>query len=436
MTADVPPSDADARRARFDSARLALARTPVAGVDSIREVLRRVTEVSARAIQVERVGVWTLSEDRSLLRCCELFELSKNRHSAGTVLQARDFPAYLRALEERREVPAEDAAVDPATHELRDTYLIPLGIGAMLDAPIFREGRVIGVVCHEHVGNARSWRPDERDFAGSVADMVALKLEAKARRDAEALLRASEAQLVEAQKMEAVGRLAAGVSHDFNNMITIVIANAHHIVRNRNASSQIAEQARQILEASNRSAELTRELLQLARRTPRAPRVFDLLEGVEAILGILRTAVGPAHHVELLGSANGGCVFMDRSQLERLLMNLVVNARDAMPDGGTITLRIGEASPSGELGASSDHVLLEVIDSGVGMDAATRGRIFEPFFTTKVGGRGTGLGLSIVYQIVSDCGGAIEVESELGRGTTFRVHLPRVSARGREKGDG
>jgi len=428
MTADAPPSEADARRAVFESARLALARTPVAGVESLREVLRRVTEISARAIQVERVGVWTLSADRSVLRCCELYELSKNRHSAGTVLHARDFPAYIRALEERRDVPADDAAVHPATHELRDTYLIPLGIGAMLDAPIFRDGRVIGVVCHEHVGKSRTWRPDERDFAGSVADMVALKLEAKARHEAEELLRASEAQLVEAQKMEAVGRLAAGVAHDFNNLLTIVIANAHHIARDRKASSQIAEQARQILEASNRSVELTRELLQLARRTPRAPRVFDLVEGVKAILGILRTAAGPAHRVELLGGAAAGSVFMDRSQLERLLVNLVVNARDAMPDGGTITLRVGEASPSGELGASRDHLLLEVIDTGIGMDATTRARIFEPFFTTKLRGQGTGLGLSIVYQIVSDFGGAIEVESELARGTTFRIHLPRVAA--------
>jgi two-component system, cell cycle sensor histidine kinase and response regulator CckA len=428
MTADVPPSEAGARRAVFESARLALARTSVAGVDSIRDVLRRVTEISAHAIQVERVGLWTLSEDRSLLRCCELYELSKNRHSAGTVLQARDFPTYIRALEERRDVPADDAVVHPLTHELRDTYLVPLGIGAMLDAPIFRDGRVIGVVCHEHVGESRTWRPDERDFAGSVADMVALKLEAKARRELEELLRASEAQLVEAQKMEAVGRLAAGVAHDFNNLLTVVISNAHHITRNAEATPKVAELARQILEAGNRSVELTRELLQLARRTPRAPRVFDLVRGVEAILGILRTVAGSAHRVELLDGATAGCVFMDRSQLERLLVNLVVNARDAMPQGGTITLRISEASPSGELGASRDHLLLEVIDTGVGMDAATRARIFEPFFTTKLRDRGTGLGLSIVYQIVSDCGGAIEVDSELGKGTTFRIHLPRVAA--------
>jgi signal transduction histidine kinase len=430
MPADVADSEKDPRRAAFESARLALARTTVAGVASTRDVLRRITEISARAIQVERVGVWTLSEDRSLLRCCELYELSKDRHSAGTVLQARDFPTYIRALDERRDVPAADAPSDPLTNELRDTYLIPLGIGAMLDAPIFREGRVIGVVCHEHVGNSRTWHPDERDFAGSVADMVALKLEAKARREAEDLLRASEAQLVEAHKMEAVGRLAAGVAHDFNNLLSVVIANSHQIARNPEAGPQVKELARQILEAGNRSAELTRELLQLARRTPRAPHVFDLARGVEAILGILRTVAGSAHRVELVDGAAGGSVFMDRSQLERLLVNLVVNARDAMPDGGIIRLAISEASPSGELGASRDHLLLEVVDTGTGMDATTRARIFEPFFTTKPRDRGTGLGLSIVYQIVSDCGGAIEVDSELGRGTTFRVHLPRVAAPG------
>jgi signal transduction histidine kinase len=428
MTDHPLPSEADARRAVFEAARLALARTSVAGVQSIRDVLRRVTEISARAIQVERVGVWTLAEDRSVLRCCELYELSKNRHSSGTVLQARDFPSYLRALEERREIPAEDAVTDPLTNELREVYLDPLGIGAMLDAPIFRDGRVIGVVCHEHVGQSRTWHPEEQDFAGSVADMVALKLEVKARREAEELLRASEAQLIEAQKMEAVGRLAAGVAHDFNNLLSVVIANAHQITRSPEASSHVAELARQILEAGNRSAELTKELLQLARRTPRAPRVFELVRGVEAIRGILQTVAGPAHRVEVLDGAPAGSVFMDRSQLERLLVNLVVNARDAMPKGGTIRVRISEAAASGELGASRDHLLLEVIDAGVGMDAATRARIFEPFFTTKSPGQGTGLGLSIVYQIVNDFGGAIEIESELGKGTTFRIHLPRVAA--------
>jgi len=428
MTAEAPRSEAEARRATFESARLALARMPVDGASSLRDLLRRVTEISARAIQVERVGVWTLSDDRSILRCCELYELSKNQHSAGALLHAADFPSYIRALEERRDVPADDAGANPLTQELREAYLVPLGIGAMLDAPIFRDGRVVGVVCHEHVGKSRVWQPDERDFAGSVADMVALKLEARARREAEELRRASEAQLVEAQKMQAVARLAAGVAHDFNNLLSVVIANAHHIARSREATPPIAEQARQILEASNRSVQLTRELLQLARQTPRAPRVFDLTRGVEGLLSILRTAVGSAHRVELVAGPTAGCVFMDRSQLERLLMNLVVNARDAMPEGGTIVLRVSEAPLSGELGSSSDHLLLEVVDTGVGMDALTRARIFEPFFTTKPRDRGTGLGLSIVYQIVNDCGGAIEVESEPGKGTTIRIHLPRVAA--------
>ena len=428
MNSDAPAPGEDARRAAFEAARLALARITLSGAESTRDVLRRMTEISARAIQVERVGIWTLSDDRSLLRCCELYELSKDCHSSGTVLQARDFPTYIRALEERRDVPADDAPTDPLTSELRDTYLIPLGIGAMLDAPLFRDGRVIGVVCHEHVGKARTWLPEERDFAGSVADMVALKLEARARREAEDLLRASEAQLVEAHKMEAVGQLAAGVAHDFNNLLSVILANAHHIARNSNVSPSVQEQARQILEAGNRSAELTRELLQLARRTPRAPRVFDLARGVEAILSILRTVAGAAHPVELQAGGAGGSVFMDRSQLERLLVNLVANARDAMPTGGVITLRVREATPSAELGTARDHLVLEVTDAGVGMDATTRARIFEPFFTTKARDRGTGLGLSIVYQIVNDCGGAIEVDSEPGRGTTFRIHLPRVAA--------
>jgi signal transduction histidine kinase len=424
MARDVTPGDTADRRLELESARLRIAQMREGAAGSLGAALRAATEIAARALAVERVGIWLFVGPPAAIRCCELYELSRDQHSSGTLLHASEFPAYFRALEEQRAISAHDAQEDGVTKELRDAYLTPLGITSMLDAAIYRDGRIAGIVCHEHVGSPRRWTPEEADFAGAVADMVAAKLEAAARRDAEALLAASETSLLDAHRMEALGRLAAGAAHDFQNLLTVVIANAHHIAGNRDATPQIAEQARQILEAGNRSADLSRELLKFGRGEPRSPRVIDVAEIAERMRGILRTGVGSRHAVEVEPKGSPGRVFMDRGQLERILVNLVLNARDAMPGGGTITVRVAASSPD-DSGAPVTHVLLEVHDTGIGMDATTRARIFEPFFTTK-GGAGSGLGLSIVYRIVTDCGGFIRVESEPGRGTRFRVFLPRV----------
>ncbi len=425
MAQRTTPPDGGDRRLELESARLRIARLREGG-RSLAETLCDATEIAARALAVERVGIWLFVGPPAAIRCCELYELSRDQHSSGTMLHASEFPAYFRALEEHRAIAAHDANEDGLTKELRDAYLTPLGITSMLDAAIYRDGRVAGIVCHEHVGPPRRWTPEEADFAGAVADMVAAKLEAAARREAEALLAASETSLLDAQRMEALGRLAAGAAHDFSNLLTVVIANAHHIAASRDATPQIVEQARQILDAGNRSADLSRELLKFGRGEPRSPCVIDVAEVAERMQGILRTAVGSRHAVDVKPTSAPGRVFMDRGQLERVLVNLVLNARDAMPGGGTITVHVTQSSPDDSSGRVA-HVVLEVRDTGVGMDATTRTRIFEPFFTTK-GGAGSGLGLSIVYRIVSGCGGFIRVETEPGRGTCFRIFLPRVGA--------
>jgi len=420
-------SPEESRRA-YEQARLRLARMRVDGGDALRQVLQESMEVAAKTLDVERVGVWLLVNDRRALRCFELYERSKGQHSEGAVLQAADFPAYFRALDERASVPAGNARSNPLTYELRQAYLEPLGIVSMLDASIFRNGRVIGVVCHEHVGTPREWTAEERDFATTMADAVAMRIENAARLEAERRLLAHETHLTELSKMEALGRLAAGIAHDFNNMLSIVLAHASRLATLPAGEERVAESAREIEQAARRGAELAQELLAFGRDRAHEPRVLDVGPVIEEFAGLLQTAVGTGHTVEVSRTGPSGRVLIDRSQLERLLLNLCVNARDAMPDGGRVLIATGEARVGAEADAPGVYVVISVSDEGVGMDDEVRAHAFEPFFTTKAEGKGTGLGLAIVYRIVERCGGFIHIESAPGRGTTFRIYLPRVAA--------
>lgn len=159
-----------------DVARLAQTKLCIKDGVALDRVFHQVTEEAARALNVECVGRWLLIDQRHALRCVELFELSKEMHSAGMTLQAGDFPSYFDALEQRKTIPAEVAATDPPTSCLADVYLAPLGITSMLDATIFVAGEIVGVICHEHVGPAREWSTEERDFAGSMADIIGVKI--------------------------------------------------------------------------------------------------------------------------------------------------------------------------------------------------------------------------------------------------------------------
>ena len=229
--------------------------------------------------------------------------------------------------------------------------------------------------------------------------------------------------------MEALGRLAAGVAHDFNNMLAVVLAHTNRITTLSGVTPDAVESAREIEEAARRGAALAQELLAFGRERAREPRVLDV-DATEAVHSLLQSAVGSRHELRITRSGPSGRVLIDRSQLERLLLNLCVNARDAMPGGGRIQIAIGEARVADAPGGDGVYVMLSVSDDGVGMDEAVQSRLFEPFYTTKPAGKGTGLGLSIVYKIVERCGGFIHVESAPGRGTRFRIYLPRIASDG------
>ena len=240
-------------------------------------------------------------------------------------------------------------------------------------------------------------------------------------------------RLAQSQRMEAVGQLASGVAHDFNNLLTIIKGYSGLLLENH-AQGPDAHAALEIQQAADRAAALTHQLLAFGRKQTLQPRVLDLnaiLRGLEKMLHRVVT-----ENVELVIEAapDSGYVKADPVQMEQVLLNLVVNARDAMPQGGTLVISTARWDVREDHGndetfvRAGSYVTLAVSDTGIGMDPATRARIFEPFFTTKEVGKGTGLGLATVYGIIRQSNGHIEVESQPGKGTTFRVSLPRVDA--------
>jgi two-component system cell cycle sensor histidine kinase/response regulator CckA len=237
-----------------------------------------------------------------------------------------------------------------------------------------------------------------------------------------------EDQLRQSQKMEAVGRLAGGVAHDFNNLLGIVTA-CSELLRHR-VDSESLEYIDNIHEAAKRGAALTRQLLAFSRRQPVQTQLLDLNERLKEVSKLLRPLMGDDVEIMLLPRSATAIVEADPGQLDQIVMNLAVNARDAMPRGGRLALETGvsdfdeafvQEHPALTAGR---YVMLAVSDNGIGMDEATRSRIFEPFFTTKETGKGSGLGLATVYGIVKQSGGHIWVYSEPGRGTTFKIYLP------------
>ena len=260
--------------------------------------------------------------------------------------------------------------------------------------------------------------------------------ELKKRREAEATLRRTEDQLRQSQKMDAIGRLAGGVAHDFNNMLTAIMGFCQLLRMRTSNQDPDHQELDEIERAAARAASLTRQLLTLSRQQVLEPRVLDLNAAIAEADKLLRRLIGADVALRAIPGENLGAIKADPGQIDQIILNLAVNARDAMPNGGTLTIEtvnveLDEQYARGHAQVRPGrYVMLAVSDTGCGMDDETKARIFEPFFTTKEVGKGTGLGLSTVYGIVKQSDGHIEVDSDPGRGSTFKVYLPRTERRG------
>jgi PAS domain S-box-containing protein len=366
------------------------------------------------------------------------------------VNEKREVIAWNRAAEELTGVSANDILGKVYDGEVaailgdRKSILLDLALDPSLPIPehyvsIRREGsKVSAEVDDFQIGGrvASLWATaiSLQDRDGRPTGAIESIRDVTSRREAERALREAEEQLRQSQKMEAVGQLAGGIAHDFNNLLTAIIGYSELALSEPGVTgTAVGDNIKQVQRAAERAGSLTKQILAYSRRQALRPRIVDLNDAVTDMLPLLKRTLGEDIELRTLQHPSLDPVEVDPHQFEQVVMNLALNARDAMPSGGVLTLETGnveldEANSRAHGGVQGgQHVMLSVTDTGAGMDAGTVERVFEPFFTTKTPDKGTGLGLSVVYGIVRQSGGSISVYSEPGLGTTFKIYLPRAT---------
>jgi signal transduction histidine kinase len=398
-------------------------------------VLDRIVHLSERLVPRASGSIMLVSEDRLQLHLAAAPSAPQVLKDALATLPIGDDggPCGMAACTKAVIISA-DALGDPLLAAW-GPLLREIGTAAVWSVPFFEAPGTVAGTLAVHLPTPR--RPDQAEL-DALTTMASLAGIATQRRAADRRLRATEQQLLQAQKMEAVGQLAGGIAHDFNNLLTVILATSQLLLDDAtqaSVSAEATEDLRLIRESAERAGVLTRQLLTFSRRQPWQPRSVDVFQVFARLRPMFERVVGARITVDLGVDAAVAPVWIDEAQLDQVLVNLVVNARDAMPNGGLLLLEaamvdVAAGRDAEMLGAAPGaYVRVVVRDTGTGMDDATRQRIFEPFFTTKALGEGTGLGLASCYGIVNRADGVIGVSSELGQGTTFTILLPAAGAR-------
>lgn len=427
------------RRKQFDknsAALTSIATSELTSRGDLNKLFELTTQVIAEAMHVDRVSIWRFSDDRSRLDCACMYVKSNGEHSKPPSLIVKENPRYFEALDTLRVLDAHDAHTDPLTSEFSAAYLYPNDIYAMLDSPIRVDGALWGVVCHEHVGSKRHWHSDEQLFAAAVGDQLAQAILAERHHATVKHEHELERQLMQSQKMEALGTLAGGIAHDFNNNLQAIISSCELIASHTDSlPDDVNKSIENIDKSANRAANLVRRILAFSRQSDETRPVIAALPQLNEFIEFMSSSTPPNIRFETNFEIDNVNIQADHAEIQQLLSNLVTNAIHATEStGGTIsigakqrTIHENIETETGDL-APSTYLEISVADDGPGIPAELQDRIFEPFFTTKQLGKGTGLGLAMVHGITRDLTGGILLQSSPGQGTTITVLIPTTTA--------